>query len=393
MARSKSKTGESAKPASLGAIVLAAGASSRMGRFKPLLPLGGVGALERSISVFRDAGIENVVVVLGCRANDLRPVVEGCGAQCIENPQWRHGMYSSVVVGARALAEQVAGAFVLPADTPLVRSCTVLQLADVFKGTRKEIVYPMFAGRRGHPPLIGSAILRQIAAEASGPLSAVLSAREGDSLDVPVADEAIHLDMDCPRDFEALQAMASQRDIPSEGECAVLLAELSVPDVVIRHSRAVADTAVRIADALIVGGINLDRELVRAGGLLHDIAKGQPHHAEAGASFLRRKGMERVAEVVEAHTEIHFQGIVDEGAIVYLADKLVAGESLVTLDERFRKSLERFADRPDALAAVQRRKTDAERIALDIESTLNMPIAVIVRDRSRLVSTLVEIAP
>jgi len=273
-----------------------------------------------------------------------------------------------------------------------VRSYTIRQLADAFSESRAGVVYPVFDGRRGHPPLIASAILKQVAAGAPGPLSAVLEAQDEQAREVMVADEAIHFDMDWPSEFDALQMLASRRDIPSRAECEALLAEYQVPEPVIRHARAVADVAVRIAEALTATGVAADRELAYAGGLLHDIAKGQPKHAEVGASLLRSRGMTRVAEVVEAHTEILFQGIVDERAIVYLADKLVAGESLTTVDERFRSALERFADRPEALAAARRRKADAERIAAEIERTLSMPLAVILPDPRRSFAAPAEVA-
>jgi len=392
MTPSTLQTRNMTKPVPLAAIVLAAGASSRMGRFKPLLPLGGVSAIERSISVFHGAGIQNVSVVLGCRAESLRPIVQSCGAHSIVNPRWDEGMYSSVAAGAQALTGDVAGAFVLPADTPLVRSYTIGQLADAFSESCNGIVYPVFDDRRGHPPLISSSILRQIAAGAPGPLSSVLAKHEECARDVIVADEAIHLDMDWPPDFDALQALAAGRNIPTKSECEALFSEYQVPEPVVRHSRAVAEVAVRITDALRRSGFTVDRELTLAGGLLHDIAKGQPRHADVGASMLRKRGMCSVADAVESHTEICFQGIVDERAIVYLADKLISGENLVTLDERFRSALERFANRPDALAAARRRKSDAERIAVAIESMLSMPLNVIVRDPCRPISTLAEVA-
>lgn len=390
--RSKIKTRNRANSAPLGAIVLAAGASSRMGRLKPLLPLCGITSLERSIAVFREAGIQNVWVVLGCRAEELRHVVERCGAHCIDNPRWEEGMYSSVVAGASAIARQVAGAFVMPADIPLVRTCTIRQLADAFLESPDDIVYPVFDERRGHPPLIARAILKHIAGGAPGPLSAVLATHEARAREVMVADEAIHLDMDWPSEFDALRLLAAQRDIPSEEECEALFAEYQVPEAVIRHAQAVADIAVRIADAMIAANLTVNRELVHAAALLHDVAKGHPRHAEVGASMLRSRGMIRVAEVVGAHTEILFQGIVDERAIVYLADKLIAGEDLVGLDERFRNALERFVDCPDALAAARRRKADAERIAAAIESMLSMPLTVILRDLHRDVFAPVEVA-
>ena len=271
----------------LAAIVLAAGASSRMGSLKPLLFLAGLTALERSVTSFRDAGIDEVIVVLGHRAQDLQPLAERCGARSVYNPNFHEGMYSSLVAGAQALPKWARGAFVLPADVPLVREATIRQLAAAFAARPDGIIYPVYDQQRGHPPLIARRILNEAAHGKSGPLCDLLRTHEQSAVDLSVADEAIHLDMDTPADFKTLLALAGRREIPTTGECEALLAQQHVPESVVRHSRKVAEAAGRIADALFKSGLAIHAELARAGALLHDLAKGQPKHAEAGAAILR----------------------------------------------------------------------------------------------------------
>ncbi len=364
-------------PQRLAAIVLAAGASSRMGSLKPLLVLAGMTALERSVTSFHDAGIDEVIVILGHRALELQPLVERCGARSVYNAKFREGMYSSFVAGARALPEWARGAFVLPADVPLVREATIRQLAAAFDAHPDGIIYPVFDQQRGHPPLIARRILNEAAHGKPGPLCDLLRRHEQSAVDLSVADEAIHLDMDTPADFKTLLALAGRREIPTTGECEALLAQQHVPESVVRHSRKVAETAGRIADALLKSGLAIHAELARAGALLHDLAKGQPKHAEAGAAILRDLRMPPVADVVAAHTEMEFSGNIDERAIVYLADKLTLGERFVTLDERFGPALERFRGNTDAFAAARRRKAVAEQIARAIEERLRLPLAEI----------------
>jgi len=365
----------------LAAIVLAAGASSRMGCLKPLLRLEGVTALERSIALFHDAGIDEVLVVLGNRGDELCSLVEHCGARTIENTEWEEGMYSSVVAGVRALPERTRAAFVMPADVPMVRPATIRRMvAEAGDHQEEMIIYPSFEGKRGHPPMIGRRILEEAARDGNaGPLFAVLAAHQQSAVDVAVADEAIHMDMDTPADFEALQALAMRREIPTACESEAILGEWHVSVVIVRHSRKVAEVAGRIADALAATGQAINPELARAGGFLHDLAKGQPKHADVGAAVLRAYGMPRVAHVVAAHTEMEFSGTIDERAIVYLADKLVGGDTLVTLDERFRRSLDRFRDNADALRSARRRKEVAEQIASAVEAELGMPIIAILQ--------------
>jgi HD superfamily phosphohydrolase YqeK len=119
--------------------------------------------------------------------------------------------------------------------------------------------------------------------------------------------------------------------------------------------------------------------LAQAGGLLHDIAKGQEHHAEAGASLLKDLEFVAIASVVASHTDCAFEnGKLDEAAIVYLADKLVSGEQVVGLAQRFHRSLERFRDNPVALASALRRRSTAEAIAQAIENCLGAELQHII---------------
>ncbi len=365
----------------LAAIVLAAGCSSRMVEFKPLLPLGGASAFERCIDVFRTAGIEEVIAVLGYRADELQPLAKQCGARCAINLEFKRGMYSSIVTGSRAVPRWVEAAFVLPADIPLVRASTVRQLATAWAVRRASIVYPVFDGHRGHPPLIGRNILDEAAHEgAQAPLSALLASHESEAVEVPVADEAIHLDMDTQDDYDALTALAARRDIPTNAECEAILAGLHVEARVMRHSRKVAEIAGHMAAALLRRGLELNLQLVLAGALLHDLAKGQPHHAAAGASMLRRMDFHRVAEVVAAHTDLGRFFSIDEKAIVYLADKLVCGEEVVTLKERFTPTFKRFSKDPAALEAARMRMQNAKRVAREVEFRLGTTLGCIVSD-------------
>jgi putative nucleotidyltransferase with HDIG domain len=364
----------------IAAIVLAAGYSSRMAEFKPLLPLAGSTALERCIGLFRAAGVGEVIAVLGHRAEELQPMAERAGARCILNPHFKQGMFSSISAGSRALAGWVEAAFVLPADIPLVRPHTIRRMASIFITRRDGIVYPVFEGRRGHPPLIERKILNEAAEEgATGPLFDLLARHENEAINLLVADRGIHMDMDTPAEYDALCTLAACRDIPTRAECEVILVTQSVAPSQVRHSRRVAEVAERIALALARSGLTLNVELVRAGALLHDLAKGQPNHAAVGAEYLRSMDFPRVATIVGAHTKLDFLGgHLDECAIVYLADKLVRGDSVVTLEQRFQPALARFSDNPPALHAVQSRMATALAVAQAVVTQLGVSIISIV---------------
>jgi len=368
----------------LAAIVLAAGYSSRMGQLKPLLSVGRRTAVESVVHLFLSAGIPDVFVVLGHRADELRPVVETAGGKCVLNPNFDQGMYSSVCAGVAALPAETDASFVIPVDIPLVRASTVRRLAGCY-ATKKgniDIVYPVFQGRRGHPPLISSTVLAEgLRMGPEAKLSALLAFHEARSCDLFVPDEGIRRDMDTPEELAGIRELAIHREIPSLRECEAILAERRTDMRAVRHSRVVAQVAYRITAALANGGVPVEPLLARAGGLLHDLAKGEPSHATAGAQILRDLELGEVADVVALHTDYQFtEERLDEAAIVYLADKLVSGEKVVTLAERFHGSLESFRENPIALAAASQRRAAAEAIAHEVESRLGVELHSVIGD-------------
>ena len=100
----------------IAAVILAAGQSSRMEDFKPLLPLGNKCVTERVLHAFRAAGITDLIVVTGHRADELQRVVAPLKVRCVENSRYHQGMFSSVRTGIRALAASCEAFFIHPAD-------------------------------------------------------------------------------------------------------------------------------------------------------------------------------------------------------------------------------------------------------------------------------------
>jgi len=198
----------------ISAIILAAGLSSRMGRPKPLLPLGdGTTILERNISLFQDRGIVGVWVVIGHRREAVEPIAESCGASCVFNPDYRGDMFSSVVVGLTSLGPGVDGVFIQPVDIPLVRPSTIRRLLETHGRNSGGIIYPVHRGRRGHPPLIPGEWVKPIVAwRGPGGLRGALTSLDAEAVHVDVPDEGILLDVDTPEDYEALMERRESLD-------------------------------------------------------------------------------------------------------------------------------------------------------------------------------------
>jgi len=360
------------------ALVLAAGYSSRMGEFKPLLPVGSSTAIERAIEVFTAAGITEIAVVTGHRAGELRPLLGLKRVREVYNAEFASGMYSSVRAGIRALAPEVAACFLLPADIPMVRPHTVRLLAASFRREACPVIYPVFQRRRGHPPLIRRDVLLEVLdTEPPEGLRSLLTT--WNARDIEVANEGILRDMDTPADLARVRAFAECGEAPTAAECREILSNRGVDQRIVRHSRAVALTAEKLALSLNSAGAKLDVALIRAAAFLHDVAKGQPDHPAAGAAVVCGYGFPAVARVIAAHRDLEFTGErLSEEAVVYLADKLVAGDALVPLEDRFERARSMVRGNREAEAAVARRYEAARSIARAVEARAGRSLEEIV---------------
>lgn len=345
------------------ALILAAGYSSRMGRFKPLLRLGDQCAIEWAVGAFQAAGVSDIRVVTGHEGTALEAALGGSGIATVRNSDYAQGMFSSIRAGVASLPNDVDACFLLPVDIPLLRPATVAALAERHDGGTPAF-YPTFRGQRGHPPLLGRALFAEILAfDGEGGLRAVLQRHPATA--VPVADQAILLDMDTPEDFRRLDALARRRDVPSVAECEAIFELYDVAEPVRAHGRAVAAVAAALAAPL----PEVDPQTVVAAGLLHDIAKGQAAHAEAGAALLAGLGYPELAGIVARHMDFDLgEERPDAAAVVFIADKLVREGRRIPLETRFQPAFARFVGQPEALADAQRRYRSALKVLRAIEA-------------------------
>jgi putative nucleotidyltransferase with HDIG domain len=367
-----------ADPASeVAAVVLAAGRSSRMGALKPLLPFGEGTVVGHVAARLREAGVRQIHVVYGHRAESMAPALERISVVGVRNPDFDRGMITSVRAGIASLPAAAKGCLLWPVDTPLVRAATLARLAACARESGAAIVYPAFRGERGHPPWIGRSLFAEIlSGDGEGGLRPILARHESEARDVAVFDAGCLRDMDYPEDYRRLVAAQARERVPDDEECEAILDAMDAGEAIRRHCHAVADFATRLAERLSAAGVRIDVDLVRAAALVHDVAKGRPHHAEAGAALLNACGFPNVADVVACHMAIAFDGEhLDEGAVVYLADKLVRGATRVSLDERFAQAFAHFAGDPAALAGARQRFADAQAILHVVESYGALPEA------------------
>lgn len=202
------------------AIILAAGFSTRMGAFKPLLELGGQSVLECVVSQWRASGVERVIVVGGYRGEEVEMEARSLGAAFTRNERPEDGMFSSFAAGAsRVLANDPQPDFVAvhPVDIPLIRQTTIealLRAAKIALAGNDEndaaprILLPSHAGEDGHPPLVRMGALPGLLAhDGENGLKGAFARLErelGPSAlaRVPVDDPFLNLDLDTPEDLE-----------------------------------------------------------------------------------------------------------------------------------------------------------------------------------------------
>ncbi len=223
--RETAKISKAGKPESttFAAVILAAGYSSRMKRFKPLLPVEGTTALERLAASVRSAGIEELVVVTGYRRELLEPVMEKTGAVEAYNENYDTGMFSSIKTGIRRAAELWSGAkgfFLMPVDCPLIDSSVIRKMIGVITAGGETFCVPVFEGKKGHPLYIPVRYADEICRyEGRGGLKAVTDRHWEKMARVPVEDEGCLLDMDTPEGYREIQdflkAGRRRRDVAS----------------------------------------------------------------------------------------------------------------------------------------------------------------------------------
>jgi len=144
-------------------IILAAGASSRMGSPKALLDYRGETFIERLVRVLSAAG-DPVIVVLGYYAAAIRTRIANGPATIVVNPAPERGQLSSLQTALAALPGDAEGFLFTPVDSPAVEIATVERLAVEFR--RREastlLVIPRFGGKRGHPVFATRAIAEEL---------------------------------------------------------------------------------------------------------------------------------------------------------------------------------------------------------------------------------------
>jgi len=147
------------------ALVLAAGASTRLGQPKQLLPFGSTTLLGSVVAEVQAASaLDEVVVVIGGAAAEVRRRVDLGGAKVVENPEFSHGCASSYRTGIGALDVRAEAAAVLLGDQPGVDRVVIDVMVDEWRRTRDRIMLASYRAREGHPIVFARALFPELVA-------------------------------------------------------------------------------------------------------------------------------------------------------------------------------------------------------------------------------------
>ncbi len=189
------------------ALLLAAGASRRMGEPKPLLPWGDRTLIEWELDELDRSMVDDVVVVTGSRAEEVRRSLGERARYCVFHPEWPQGRATSLAAGARALAapgrEPPEVIVVQNVDQP-TRADIVDRLIGELRSCGAAIVQPSFRGRAGHPLVIAGALLGELATVSEG-THGIRAVRERHAPVLIAMDDepVVRIDLDTPDTVEA----------------------------------------------------------------------------------------------------------------------------------------------------------------------------------------------
>jgi CTP:molybdopterin cytidylyltransferase MocA len=183
------------------AIILAAGASRRLGRPKQLVEYKGETLIARAVRIAREAGLDPVTVVLGAEREAVRAAVQNEPAVIVENDAWTEGIASSIRAGLKALGPEVAGALMMPCDQPRLSAEHLSRMVGSFAGD--AIVASTYAGVRGVPAVFPREAWGELM-KLSGDVGARRLLLDPAWPVVEVAFEGGEVDIDAPEDLEGL---------------------------------------------------------------------------------------------------------------------------------------------------------------------------------------------
>lgn len=324
-------------------LIVAAGCSTRMKQFKPLMLVNGYPMIIWAVMNLQNAGVREICVVVGCYAEKMQEILRPFGVTIVYNEAYQDtDMLASVKLGLKTMVnDNTDGILLLPGDSPMINPKTIGAMIKTFQKYQASILYPFYENKRTHPPLIGKICFQDILRyQGDGGIRSVLFSFEETARQLLVSDYGTSIDADNLTDFQNMDRYAKKNFGISAELCESLMDEIAVPQHIRRHEQSVRKLAVEMGNYLIQSNCPLDLTLIESGSLLHDILRASPKHAESGKKFVCQKGYDAVANVIGNHLSLSHveQPELNEETIVFLADKLIEEDHRTSLEERYKKA-------------------------------------------------------
>ena len=191
----------------IGLMILAAGASTRMGTPKQLLAYRGCSFIRHMAEVAIASVCQPIVVVLGANAEQIKPEISQLPVQIVENPQWDEGMSASIRIGLEALLgvnQNLEAVAIVLCDQPFVSFPILDRIVEAYHLTSKPIIASEYAGTLGVPVLFSCTLFSELMALKSNEGAKKLVKKHiHEVFSVPFPEGSI--DIDTPTDYEQLQ--------------------------------------------------------------------------------------------------------------------------------------------------------------------------------------------
>ena len=191
------------------ALIVAAGMSSRMGDFKPMLNIGSISIAQRIVANFHQAGVDKIVMITGYNATTLERHLSGMGIIFLRNENYETTqMFDSAKIGLEYLKDKCDRILFTPVDIPLFTSATVRTLVE----SGEALACPVCKGQQGHPILIASRLVEAIVSDrGEGGLQGAIERCGCEMHNIEVQDAGILHDADTPEDYRTLLNMHNQQ--------------------------------------------------------------------------------------------------------------------------------------------------------------------------------------
>jgi len=197
---------------SIEAAVIAAGFSSRVGKFKPLLDFGESSIIGTIIQKLQALGTARIIVVAGYSHKILEAELEKYPVCLVINEDYERGMLSSIQSGLRAVSMRASGMLIYLVDQPFIRIDTLRLISSAFNEGRAGIILPTYRGKHGHPVIISRKYFGEVfQLDDNIGLRELMKRHQDDIYEVSVPTDDVLRDIDTWEDYERELSVAKEQ--------------------------------------------------------------------------------------------------------------------------------------------------------------------------------------